>query len=170
MAESTLFSRRIRGYNRKQVDMYIEKISQAYQNIYDDNKEKTDKYDKLLEEFKMLETQIKTLPSAEVIAKVLIDAETLAKVVVDDAKKEAEEMRSEAAFILREAKGDAANITAEAERIYYEADSKINEATKINNIAKEKLERAHEIAEQAMVEFNSLLTFDGSDIVYSLVG
>ena len=85
-----LFNDRKNGYDKSQVNEYIKKITDAYQEVHKDNVAMREKYESLLLDYKELEKQNQEAAekSTEMIAKTLIDTEKLAKKIVANAKRE----------------------------------------------------------------------------------
>lgn len=83
------FNDKKNGYDKSQVDNYIKKISEAYQEVYREHISIREKYDNLLENYKKLEEQ--NLPpehNTETIAITLLEAENLAKKIIANARRE----------------------------------------------------------------------------------
>lgn len=69
------------GYNKSQVDKYIEMLKNEYQKIHKE-------YNTLLQNYKKLEDDKKVGVNAEIIAKMLVDSEKLAQDIIENAYKE----------------------------------------------------------------------------------
>lgn len=79
------FSKQFRGYNRKQVDGYIAKISQDYENTLAEQKERIFQLD---EENSSLKEQVKQYKIDEqAISKSLVESQKLANELKDDAEQ-----------------------------------------------------------------------------------
>jgi len=83
------FTEEKNGYNRLEVDNYIAKLDEAYQNAYDENQDIRNKYNSLLDDCRKLDVQERTEFNSEIIAKTLVNAEVLAQKIIADANKEA---------------------------------------------------------------------------------
>ena len=95
------FGVRIRGYDRKQVQSYIQMLS--------------GEYDKLQKQYAELLTQ--SVTNIEVISKVLVDAEMNANKIIADAKDEAEKIVGSASVELRELQQHKSDLIAEINSI-----------------------------------------------------
>ena len=78
------------GYDKGEVDSYIKKVSDAYQRAYGEYLNTVEKYNRLMEEHKKLESEKRSVQGsdAEVIAKTLISSERLAKEIIENAREE----------------------------------------------------------------------------------
>jgi len=90
------FEKQINGYDKTQVDRYIDSIAQAYQIVYEEFISVCYENNDLLKKNDELTEQMKNTPNADAIARALISAELLAHEIIDDAKTEAEAMRARA--------------------------------------------------------------------------
>ena len=133
---SILFPEVRNGYDRVQVDKYVNKLSEAYQAAYDENAAIWGRYNSLLAEYNKLNAHERIEFNTDIVAKTLIYAEILAQKIMTDAHEE------------------AANVRAEAQKII--ADAKIEAVVRI----RKNLEQAHEIMEEAISKVESLLTFN----------
>ena len=92
---SIFFSEQKNGFDKEEVNKYIEKLAAAYQLAYDENQAVNAKYSELLEKYEKLELEGRTGAngqpdvSANIIAKMLLNAELLAQKIIDDAREEA---------------------------------------------------------------------------------
>ncbi|MCL2814182.1 MAG: DivIVA domain-containing protein [Oscillospiraceae bacterium] len=120
------FNDRKNGYDKLQVDNYIKKISEAYQEVYREHVSICEKYDSLLENYKKLEEQNQAPPEhdteTETIAITLLDAENLAKKIVANARREEARIMDlaaknlENAYLVLERAMDAVGL--EAQRVF----------------------------------------------------
>ena len=90
MITEITFNNQKNGYDKTQVNNYVQKIAEAYQKMYEEHTAICEKYDNLLQDYKKLEEQNQNAvaTSTEMIAKTLIDTEKLAKRIVGNARKE----------------------------------------------------------------------------------
>ena len=90
MAE-ILFTEQKNGYDKAQVDNYIQMLTKSYQKVYKEYLDISGKHNELMQEYKRLETEKPEKPAglnADIIAKALINSEKLAKEIVDNAHNE----------------------------------------------------------------------------------
>ena len=89
MAE-ILFNEQKNGYDKIQVDSYIQKITEAYQTAYKEYQTTCEKYNNLMQDYKKLELAKNSggNADADIIAKTLINSERLAKEIIDNAHSE----------------------------------------------------------------------------------
>ena len=106
-ASDISFAKQHNGYDREQVDRYIENLSNAYRTAYNEYTAVCAKYNSLLEEYKQLSERLAEQPAErpesgsgksniEIIAKTLIDTEALAQKIIADAQAEADKLREQA--------------------------------------------------------------------------
>jgi len=161
-----LFETQKNGYNRDQVDRYVENLSLAYQQAYDEITAVQGKYDKLSEMYNELSARessgtnsyiknhISDSSATDVITKVLANSEILAKNLIAEANEAAERIKAAA-------ETDAKKIT---ENAYYEKAKIVLEAEKILENSKSELlhikgsrERSDEAIRHAMYAMQDLL-------------
>lgn len=84
------FNEQKNGYDKAQVDNYINKITEAYQKAYEEYLATCEKYNNLMQDYKRLEANRQTESNADagIIAKTLIDSEKMAKKIIDNAHDE----------------------------------------------------------------------------------
>ena len=82
------FAEQKNGYDKTQVDSYIQRLTEAYQKAYNEYLATCDKYNALIMEYKKLESEKQTGTNAGVIARILIDSEKLAQKILDNAYNE----------------------------------------------------------------------------------
>ena len=177
------FTEERKGYDKKQVDSYIKKLSEAYQTTFDEYKEINDKYENLLVDCNQQNEndnkQESTELNSEIITKALLNAEKLAQSITVDARAEAAAVKSEAQKIVDSAKNEASTAKKAAQRIINEANAEaimIKEAAKkimrdanaeaevIVIMARKNLEQAHKAMEQATKEVEKLMKFSALDL------
>ena len=91
------FAKQIMGYDRDEVDSYVENLSQAYQTAYDEYNSVCAKYNDLLEEYDSIwRKQEQNESNVAVIARTLVDTETLAHTIIADAQAQADKLTAEA--------------------------------------------------------------------------
>jgi len=112
------FKKQLNGYDRAQVDSYIESLISAYWAACDEFTAKCVEYDGLFESFKELEAHRHEEPGAGVQITTLLDAEVLARNIIedayDDARRIVNDARDDARKIAGEAREDAQTIVEEA--------------------------------------------------------
>jgi len=92
-----IFNRRLNGYDKDEVDCYINNLTQAYQTAYDEYNAVCGKYNELLDKYNTLgERRENNKPDAAVITKTMAEAETLAQKIIADAQIETDKIREEA--------------------------------------------------------------------------
>jgi len=139
------FEKQFNGYDRGQVDRYVESLAKAYQKAYDEYKATCEKYDSLQEEFNVLRIKDEERPAADIIAKALVESEAIANKIISDANIEAEK-------IIETAQTDAKKIAGDA---YTEKAALRIEAQKALDEAAEKVESANKTA-QTIIEHANL--------------
>ena len=157
MAEENMevsFEKQINGYNREQVDSYIEKLADAYQAAYDEITSVYGKYNELLEKYREMEARENGRPSAEVITNTLMNTEMLAQKILKDANQDAAETRgaaqAEAKRIVEEAYVEKAGMMMQAEKIMERANAEAF-------LAKQGSEQSREAVKEAIFKLQSLL-------------
>jgi len=91
------FAKQVMGYDRTEVDSYVENLSQAYQTAYDEYNSVCVKYNDLLEKYDALRRQQEQNKSdVAVIARTLVDTETLAHTIIADAQAQADKLAEDA--------------------------------------------------------------------------
>jgi cell division septum initiation protein DivIVA len=158
MGAKIVFPEVIKGYDMEQVDSYISKLSDAYQEAYDENMAIRGKYNSLLEDFRKMSAQEQAALNPEVI---LMYAEILAQKIITDTQEEAAQIKADAQKTLTEGSALAAQMKAEAQRILTEANA---EATRIVFRARKNMEQAQDIMEQTITRVQDILAFNGLDI------
>jgi len=85
-----LFNEQKNGYDKIQVDSYIQKITEAYQTACKEYQTTCEKYNNLMQDYKKLELAKNSggNADADIIAKTLINSERLAKEIIDNAHSE----------------------------------------------------------------------------------
>ena len=168
------FTKEKNGYDRKQVDSYIKKISEAYEKNYYEFLDVSGKYKSLLEEHKSSDNRESAGMNPDIAAKTLINTEMLAQKIiadaqaeanailekagkiVDDAKIEAEKVKEEALKIIDDANAEVAEIKEDAQRAL---DDSVSEATMMAAQTRKDIEQARKIIDSASSEVEKLLTF-----------
>jgi len=112
-----LFANQKNGYDKEQVDSYINKLTEAYQKVYDEYLATSEKYSALLEDYKKLEAEKQIDVNSNDISKVLMDSEKLAQEIVAIANK-----------IVSNAYIEESRILANAKKNYDQANDKIEQA------------------------------------------
>ena len=143
------FLREKNGYDRKQVDSYIEKLSEMYQKIYNEYINVSGKYKELLESGENAAPQERTEVDPEIVAKTLMNAEMLAQRITVEAQAEAAKLMAEAQRMKDEANVDAVKAAEEeAQKVVYDAYAEVarakEEARRIINDANAQAVKAAE--------------------------
>lgn len=76
------------GYDKSQVDSYINKLAEAYQTAYQEYLAICEKYNSLMRDYKKLESEKQTVVSADIVMKTLINSEKLASEIIENARAE----------------------------------------------------------------------------------
>ena len=156
-----LFQSETGGYNKNQVNAYINKLTEAYQSAYDENQALISKYNDLLEELLSIENKESTKMNSQFVAKTIVDTEVLAKSIIDDAFAQAECIKAEAIQFLTNAEARAAEIDVEAKRaaddIYTRLVNANTEAGKILDEAATDAARITEYAENKLIETQEII-------------
>lgn len=84
-----IFAEQENGYDKEQVDTYVERLSTAYQIAYDEYDAICEKYNTLIEEYEKLQSRRQYETKSNVTVKTLMNAEVLAQNIIDDANREA---------------------------------------------------------------------------------
>jgi cell division septum initiation protein DivIVA len=90
MAE-VFFAEQKNGYDKTQVDNYIQMLTKSYQKAYKEYTDISGKYNELLQDYKKMEAEKqggRNGLNADIIAKALINSEKLAKEITDNAYSE----------------------------------------------------------------------------------
>jgi len=146
-ANDVTFAKQIGGYDRNEVDNYIKNLSQAYHTAYSEYNTVCATYNDLLSEYTALCRQREQNKSnIAVIAKTLIETEALANKIIEDARSEAEIIKSDTQETARKIKEDAYIERASAK---IQIQKLIDEAN--TEIAKTR-ERAREIIKDAQTD------------------
>ena len=100
-ANEISFAKQYNGYNREQVDRYIESITNAYRSAYNEYTEVCAKHSSLLNDYKELSERLakqqeSSTSNVDTIAKALVDTEALVKKIIADAQVEADKIREQA--------------------------------------------------------------------------
>jgi cell division septum initiation protein DivIVA len=82
------FNEQRNGYDKNQVDSYINKLTEAYQMAYNEYLAVCDRYNELMVEYKKLESEKQAGKETSVMSKTLIDSEKLANEIINDAYNE----------------------------------------------------------------------------------
>lgn len=156
------FSKHFNGYNKKEVDLYIEKLAQAYQTAYEEYTAVCAKYDRLLEDYNTLDEQREQSKlKAEILTKALVDTETLAQKIIADAYVEADRVKAEAQVaekaaqkIREEAYFEKTIAQVQARRLI---DYAQDEADQIGLHARQNLEQSYISVQQIIGKLQELL-------------
>lgn len=117
------FSKSMRGYNKEEVDEFLEKLTENYEKIYKENKD-------LRERIELLEETIKNYREIETTLKnTLVLAEQTAEEVKANARKERE-------IILKQANAEADKIIEGAEKKFNQINNKTEELLRQFNLYK----------------------------------
>ena len=155
MSNTTIaFMEEPNGYNKEQVISYIRKLSEAYQNTYEEYQGLSGKYESLAEEYGRLKAREQPGINAEVIMKTLVNAEVLARKITDDARSEAKEA---AQRIMDEARAGAREA---AQKIVDEAK---NEAALMSYRARNSVEQARKAMGQVINELGKFFEPDAPE-------
>ena len=116
------FSDESNGYNKEQVNNYIDNLSKAYEIMYGEHQSLIKKYNELSDDMNKLNAQERPDLNSDVIAKTLVRAETLAQNIVADAHTEAAYMiasaKTDSKKIMDDAYTEKTSIMAQAEKIF----------------------------------------------------
>jgi len=131
------FRSKLNGYDKAQVDNYIENLTDAYGAAHDEYAAKCVEYDGLFESFKELELEARERrhAGADAATRTLLDTEILAYQITDNAQDDArriiEDAHIEAQRIVIDAQDDARTIITDARNdarmIMMEADETIGQ-------------------------------------------
>ena len=84
------FATQKNGYDKADVEKYIDKLTKAYQTAYDSYQNICGKYNELVEDYNDMENTKRSGSNFEAISKTLLDAELLAEKIVGNAQTEAD--------------------------------------------------------------------------------
>ena len=177
------FTKQLNGYDRAEVDRYVENLTLAYQTAYDEYNSVCAKYNDLLEEYGILcRQQEQNKSNVAVIAKTLVDTETLAQKIIADAQAQADKITEEtqaAAKIIREdAFIEKATAKRHAQKLIDDATAEMTglqersrevirsaqaEAAQINDQARQKLEQTNKSIAGVVAKLNELLPLPALD-------
>ncbi|GAQ26049.1 MULTISPECIES: DivIVA domain-containing protein [Tepidanaerobacter] len=117
------FSKSMRGYNKEEVDEFLEKLTENYEKIYKENKD-------LRERIELLEETIQSYREIETTLKnTLVLAEQTAEEVKANARKERE-------IILKQANAEADKIIEGAQKKFNQINNKTEELLRQFNLYK----------------------------------
>ncbi|MCL1975868.1 MAG: DivIVA domain-containing protein [Firmicutes bacterium] len=156
--ERIFFQEVMRGYDMEQVDKYISKLSEAYQEAYDENTAIRERYNALLDDFKKLGSQEQGEMNPEIL---LMYAEMLAQKIIADAQAQAAKTKAEAQKVFADTNAMAAQVKAESQKSLSEANA---EAAKIVMRARKNIEQAYKIMEQTCSKVQNMLSYNTPDI------
>ena len=177
------FTKQLNGYDRAEVDSYVENLTLAYQTAYDEYNSVCAKYNDLLEEYRILcREQEQNKSNVDVIAKTLVDTETLAHKIIVDAQAHADKITAEtqaAVQIIREdaliekaaAKRHAqkliddatAEMTGIQERAREVIRGAMDEAAQINGHARQNLEQTNKSIAGVVAKLKELMPLQALD-------
>ena len=177
------FAKQVIGYDRTEVDSYVEDLSRAYQTAYDEYNSVCAKYNDLLEEFDtLLRQQEQTKSNVAVIARTLVDTETLAQKIIADAQAQADKLTAEtqaAVQIIRdETFTEKAAVKRQAQKLIDDAAVEVAgmqerarevvrgaqaEADQINGHARQKLEQTNKSIAGVVERLKELLASEALD-------
>jgi len=86
------FNEQRNGYDKNQVDNYINRLTDAYQMAYKEYLAVCDKYNDLMLNYQKLESERQSGQIPKVITKTLLDSEKLANKIITDAYNEKSKM------------------------------------------------------------------------------
>jgi len=115
MAE-IFFTEQKNGYDKAQVDNYIQMLTKSYQKAYQEYVDICAKYNELKQDYKKLEADKPVGIDADLIAKTLINSEKLAKEIVDNAYNEEAQMVEKTKKNLEQAYKTVEQAMAEAQK------------------------------------------------------
>jgi DivIVA domain-containing protein len=162
-ASEITFKKQFNGYDKDEVDRYINNLAQAYQTAYEEYAAVCAKYNELLEAHARLgEQQEQNKSGAAVIARTLVDAETLAQKIIADAYAEADKIKAETHAEAQKLKEDA-YIEKAAARI--EAQKLIDDANAETSGAKGRADKVIADAqdEAAQISFRARSNLEQAD-------
>lgn len=168
MAKSSkVFDTEFNGFNKKQVNEYIEKLVSQYQQSLND---KTNECDELRAKNEQLSAKLNELSDAYIkaqedkakIADVLINAENTAKNMIAQAEAESEEKREklsvqvdEKRMLIVDMNKNIRDMKIEIEKMVEEAKSRMNNSLSLIN---ERLESERQAISSKIDEINSKYT------------
>jgi len=176
--EGITFQKQLNGYNRDEVDRYVENLAGAFQTANEEYKTVCAEYNELLYEYKKIETEREqqSKASSEIVAKLLIETELVAQKITGDAESEAEILKStaqaEAKKILEDAYLEKASAQIEIKKLTGDAETEASEtknrarklmsdaqinSVQINLHAKHNLEQANGSIRQIIASLQELL-------------
>jgi DivIVA domain-containing protein len=181
------FAKQFNGYDKEQVDYYIENLTEAYQTAYEEYNAVCEKYNSLLEKYKTLgEQQKQNKASVDIVSKMLVDAETLAQKIISDANAEAEKTMTETQIMSQKIKEDActdkAAVKMQAQKLIDDANTEVAvakeqaemiisdaraKAAQISLYARQNLEQTDESITQAIRTLQNLLASKTPDDTYA---
>ena len=146
-----VFTESANGYDKGQVDRYIEKLSDAYQSVYDEYQDLSVRHEELLDKVNSddsnkPDTQGQTLSDSDMDEKGLANVEEMVQTITEEAKAEAAAIISEAQRIKGEVDAATEKARVSAQRMLKAA---INETDKAKETAKVIIDGANIEAETA---------------------
>ena len=140
-----IFKKQFNGYDRAQVDAYVDSIAGAYQTAYCEYNAKCEAYDRLMANFQELEAREAERPSAEAVSNTLFKAEEFSEKIMADARAEAERIKESAYIKKAAAKIQAQRLlddaAVESAKTLAEAQAVLNNANAETGIAREKAQK-----------------------------
>jgi len=178
------FAKQFNGYDRAEVDRYVENLTQAYQTAYDEYNSVCAKYNDLLDKYGALcRQQEQNKSNVVVIAKTLVDTETLAHKIIADAQTEAEKIKAysltEAQKLKEDAYVEKAAAKIQAQKLIDDANAEMTgiqergrelirsaqaEAALINSQAKRNLDQTNGTIAGAAAKLKELLPPEAPDV------
>ena len=151
------FESQVNGYDPEQVDNYIARLSDAYQQVYEEYTLVRAEHSSLLEKYKQQEAKKKNGPDSDIIAKVLVDAQGLAQKILLAANEEADKIRADAET---DAKAIAENAYIEKAKAMIKAGKVLEEADAEIARVNERREQTNEVIRQIIAKMQDLLAAD----------
>ena len=152
------FRKQLNGYDIAQVDAYIESITDAYQEAYDEYNVLCEEYDKLSEDLKVFQEREQGRISVEAISNTMLKAEEVSKKIIADARAEAEKIKKSAYM-------DIAAVKVQVQKLL---DAATAEAAQIKETAQVILDGAH--AEATMLIDNAQSMIDNARVETARIG
>ena len=116
MTSKIHFTAETEGYNKAQVDQYIEKLSAAYETAYGENQTLLEKCRILMEEDRDADVREQTKRNAAVLTKTMMNMEAMAQNIIAEAQVEVVRAKEEARKTRDDAKAEAQQIVSKARR------------------------------------------------------
>lgn len=171
IATEITFAKQFSGYDREQVDRYVNRLSGAYQTAFTEYNELLAAYKELKQRNDLLEDAASNRPDPDLVTKVLMDSEATAQKRIADAQLEAQVIINAANVIAEDTRADAIATMEKAKQTLAEAgemeerarlrsqkivDDAITAATQVKAIAKGCLLQIDDIIAQTVSDLQQM--------------